>query len=456
VRFGLLPAAESLLTIDVVATGSRIASSPISRAIVSALDDWVRFARDRSEMQRILQIARAADPDPGWRDLVRTPNRWNEPGFLEQLERGVDVVTEPVATMSLFAWILERLGHDRLPLQRRVQQAHPDDFWANCQLAESLDSRGDADAIGYYRACVALCPKAIAAHNNLAAALYHQGRIVDATRSWEDVLRIDPSLPLAHVNLATLAYNAYRFDSAVEHAQKALDVEPDFEQALGVLGESQMAQYRLAEAAATLHRAVTVTQPKPGKKADPLRERLTTAYARVQKLQALERRLPALVAGREKAEDGGEALQVAWLLAHQAQYAAAAEFFGVAFELEPALANNVQAGNRFNAACAALVAGSIRDQGGRKLDAKERERLRRRAIEWLQAELVALSESLEKEPLQSQWLLREALARWRSSPDLDSIRDSEGVEPLPAAQREKSKELWQQFRDIEARATSAR
>ncbi len=69
-----------------------------------------------------------------------------------------------------------------------------------------------------------------------------------------------------------------------------------------------------------------------------------------------------------------------------------------AFQAEPKLAGDMQAGNRYNAACAAALAGSGQGKDNPPLDAPSKARWRRQAIDWLKADLAAWSKMLEKGP----------------------------------------------------------
>ena len=60
-----------------------------------------------------------------------------------------------------------------------------------------------------------------------AAALLQQGRLADATRACEDVLRRRPRDVDAHQMLGLIESRVGRFDRAIEHFRNGLDIEPD-------------------------------------------------------------------------------------------------------------------------------------------------------------------------------------------------------------------------------------
>src|SRR6516162_8684796 len=62
------------------------------------------------------------------------------------------------------------------------------------------------------------------------------------------------------------------------------------------------------------------------------------------------------------------------------RYAAAVRFFRDAFAEKPKLADDLNAGHRYNAACAAALAGCGQGQDSDKLDPKERALVRAQAL----------------------------------------------------------------------------
>jgi len=430
-----------------VAAGKRIAQSAVKSALVGALDDWAMCVNDKGEMQRLLVTARAADPDPRWRDRLRSPLLWSDPKVLDQLERDVDVAGETVTVLNLFGWVLENFGRDDVGLRRRIQRARVDDFWANFNLADSLDRRGDPDAVSYYRAAVSLQPLAVAGHANLGVALLHQGRTDEAVASWKRALELDPNVAVAHVNLAIEALGRDDLDAASDHAVRARQGEPDSSLAHCVEGEVLVRRGKFAEAEPLLVRAVELTEPRHGEPPPPYRAYVMRALLWCRKLATAERRLPDLVAGRVVPEDGDEALAAAMIARKRKWYIAAAEFDAMAIEKEPALAADVETGLRYEAASAALLAGSEQDEGDLELDDTGRATWRDRAHGWLCADVAAVRAKLVAAPPGTEERWKRAVARWRTDPDLAAIRGAEAIGALPEEERARWIALW---RDVEA------
>jgi hypothetical protein len=157
--------------------------------------------------------------------------------------------------------------------------------------------------------------------------------------------------------------------------------------------------------------------------------------AEAERLAALDARLPAVLKGA-KPLDASEAAGLAELcLRFKALPATAARFYADAFASRPALADDLEAGHRFSAACAAARAGCGREDGD-KLDEKERARLRRQALDWLSADLAAW----EKRPQDAR--ARQRLQAWQNSPDLAGVRDRESLAKLPPEEGREWAKLW--------------
>ena len=89
-----------------------------------------------------------------------------------------------------------------VPLLTAVQARYPQDFWLNFALGASLHEADWWDeALGYYRAALAIRPDVSAAHNGVGVALYAKGRHEEAIGYFEQALLIDPESVAAHGNL---------------------------------------------------------------------------------------------------------------------------------------------------------------------------------------------------------------------------------------------------------------
>src|SRR5262249_35807501 len=88
------------------------------------------------------------------------------------------------------------------------------------------------------------------------------------------------------------------------------------------------------------------------------------------------------------------------------------------------------------------LAAAGKGEDASKLAEKERNRLRKQALDWLRADLAA-----RQKQLQSWWpgepaTARAALAQWQQDSNLAAIRDSAALADLPASERAACEKLW--------------
>jgi hypothetical protein len=83
--------------------------------------------------------------------------------------------------------------------------------------------------------------------------------------------------------------------------------------------------------------------------------------------------------------------------------------------------------------------------GAEALGTSDRARLRRLALDWLRAELVAHRDL----PAAAQ---ARSLGYWLDDFDLGDVRDPRGLETLPEEERQSWMQFWDEVRDLVARA----
>jgi predicted Zn-dependent protease len=149
-------------------------------------------------------------------------------------------------------------------LIRRVLAAHPSDFWVNFALAEALDAKRDPDAIGYYRATIALRPDAACGHASLAMALADQKRIDEAIDAMKAALVLDPKTYVGQFNVAVWLFKQHRDEEAAEHARIASQINPGDWHAFGLLGRALARSGKPCEAVEQLRKAVELPSHDEG------------------------------------------------------------------------------------------------------------------------------------------------------------------------------------------------
>jgi serine/threonine-protein kinase len=276
-------------------TAARLRASAVLPALVTALDDWAFCSDEGPRRAWLLRVTRASDPDP-WRDRARDPAAWGDPAALAELARTAPLAEQPVSLLLALGERLQAAGGDALAFVRRVQYAHPDDFWANLTLAvlifrSPMDNSEKVQAIPYYQRALAARPGEVAVINNLGLVYFRRWWLDDkdddhgpgsisifrralevdpdfapahnnlgvvlklAKTDWSgaalhfrEALRIDPRLATAHLHLGECEVLLGRPDAGIDHYQQTRRIDPDFGWAPYLLGVALTARGRYDEA----------------------------------------------------------------------------------------------------------------------------------------------------------------------------------------------------------------
>jgi tetratricopeptide (TPR) repeat protein len=269
-------------------------------------------------------------------------------------------------------------------------------------------------------------------------ALYEIGRLEEAVEEYRKALALDPNLASAHNNLGRCLYYLGRREEAVAEYHKAIALDTQFTAAHDNLGDALAGEGRLDEAAAEYGKAV---------------ERGSKYAAEHLRWLPMVRRLPAVLRGDDRPANAAEELDFAILCQqyYLRRYVAAERFFAGAFAADPKLVDDLKSWNRYNAACAAALAGSGQGENAAQLDDKEKARLRGQALVWLKADLAAHGRQLASDQLQDRDEARVRLLHWQQDPDLVGVRDAAGLAKLPVTERAAWQKLWQEVEGVLAK-----
>jgi tetratricopeptide (TPR) repeat protein len=331
-----------------------------------------------------------------------------------------------------------RLDEAIKEIQRAVD-VNPKDARAHYNLGRALQAKGLLDdAMAEYRHAIALDPKHPPAHTNLAAALDAKGRWDEAIKECHRAITLDPKDASAHTNLGSALQAKGRLDDAIEEYQRAIALDPKLSLAHGALGEALLQQGRFAQARAATRHCLELLPTN-----DAYRQSVDRQLQHCEQLLALDEKLPAILKGEAKPIDSDERIRFAWLCQqHKHLYAASARLYTDAFADDPRLAEALGEGIRYDAACAASLAGCGKGKDAGHLPDKERARLRKQALDWLRADLTAWTKVMDKGPPQARQNVVPTLQNWQNNSDLAGLRDKEAVDKLPEAERDACQKLW--------------
>jgi serine/threonine-protein kinase len=328
----------------------------------------------------------------------------------------------------------EALKHFRhaLRIDRRLTEAH-------VNLCAILKARGGPrKVIEHYRQVLRTDPGFAQAHANLGIALVEAGQADEALAHFRQAVRIDPKLAAAHYNLGLALSARGQLAKAIDHYRQAVTIDPGIAQAHGALGQALLALGRFRDARAATRRCLDLLPAN-----NPVRTKVAQQLRHCEHMLALEARLPAVLQGKDRPA-APECLQLADICRLKRRYAAAARLAEKAFGDKPQLADDVQAGHRYNAACAAALAGCGRGEDGDKLSAEERARWRKQARAWLRADLAVWAGKLDAGVAADRARAKSMLTHWRADPDLAGLREPSALGGMTAEERKQCVALWKE------------
>jgi tetratricopeptide (TPR) repeat protein len=324
------------------------------------------------------------------------------------------------------------------------------------KLAEALKSNESARAILQkladgnptvieFQSSLANC------HNNIGSVLSKTGKPAEALKSHESARAIRQKLARENPespdfasnlggtlsNIAMIEVRAGRFEAArsrireaIEWQRKALaanPAHPTYRQFLNNHLSILLAAVRGlgdAEGVAEAEREIAIFRDS-----NPA-------------MVALDARLSAILKGDQGPKDEAERLALAQRAYDKGLHATAARLWGEALASNPRLGDDRGAQHRYNAACAASLAGCGQGKDDPPLDEAARAALRKQALGWLEAELSAWKRVAMAVAPGNKELVAGTLAHWKGDSDLSGIRGAVALAKLPEAERAAFGQLW--------------
>ena len=338
-----------------------------------------------------------------------------------------------------------------------------DNAIADCTKAIELDEK-NASALaergnsylqrGEHKKALADCDRSIELNPTDAFTWYTRGAVYLALGEHEKALancvkavELAPKNPWTHANLADVLMAMDRAQDVIAALRKAIAINPDIPEFHNNLGFALETQGEFREALQETRRAYELRSKRLPGTPDPSDQRVR----RLERLVELEERLPAFVSGKTKPTSPEEQIELAEICARKGLNRAAARFYDEAFTpLSPRTAPLIGA-HRYNAACVAALAGCGRGKDADKPDDKEREQLRRQALDWLRGHLGSAGRLLDKTPDRAPGLARE-LKHWLEDADFNGVRGREALAKLPEGERQAWQKLWADVADMLKRA----
>ena len=153
--------------------------------------------------------------------------------------------------------IEQRRFAEARPLAKEVAKKAPEHplAWGLLGIIASEENLHDG-AIGFFLKATKSAPRDAGFQNNLGEAYRKAGRPDEATKRYQEALRLKPNMVSAHANLGLAFEQSNRFDEALESARKALSLRPEAARFHANLATLYQKRLRVEDALASFRRAI--------------------------------------------------------------------------------------------------------------------------------------------------------------------------------------------------------
>jgi serine/threonine-protein kinase len=321
------------------------------------------------------------------------------------------------------------------PLREAVK-ANPESAAARMTLARFLLIAGNQEEAVIELREAARLTSDINLYFALSSYLETRGRTDEAVAGYRTAIRLKPDYAPAHYNLATVLSDQGKSDEAIAEFRTAIRLKPDFAEAHCNLGQLLRVRGDYPGAIAMLRKGHELGTRQPGWRFP------SAVWVAVAERQAeLAERLPALLKGEDRPRDSADRLALAQFCYDTKRHATAVRFWAEVLAADPKLGDDRQTYHRYNAGCAAALAGGGQGKDDPPPDEVARAKLRAQALDWLRADRAAWAKALDGAPQERDHAAL-VLRHWQRDPDLAGVRDPEGLAKLPEIERMAWRDLW--------------
>ena len=406
------------------------ASIPLHLSLLRALANVGHWKEAEAECRRAQELDPTSSLPPRHLALVY----WRQQRFEDAVvlfRKALEINADDLDARFHLGDCFTRMGRheDAMTAYRGVTERNPRYQAAHHRLARELVAAGRRpEAIVEFRAATATGPAYPGLLQEFGRLLRAEGQAEEAARVFEKAATPDPRYPAS-------------FDGKAARPRKPLSSIPGGDPALIAavdgLAAALLDRGRFAEARAAVQRLIELDRTEAGRRTRPRQLDLCDT------LLAVDARLPAILAGTEQpTEVAAQKALAEWCLKHKRLTATAASFYTAALSTQPSLADDLESGHRFHAACAAALAGCGVGQDAAQLDDRQRAALRKQALDWLTAEQSAWAERHRRGRPGDRTAAATALRSWVGNEDLAGVRGEPALARLPADERRDWEALW--------------
>jgi eukaryotic-like serine/threonine-protein kinase len=354
-----------------------------------------------------------------------------------------DLVTVHLALGN--SWAAKKNVPQALAAFEQVIRLNPKFARAYCNRGHMLIlSKRYDEALAAYEHAARLDPAMEDAHRGQGSCWQLKGCPERAIAPFLRTIELNDKSVEGHHNLGLIFYGRGERDKAIIHYRKALQIKPDLAPAHCGLADALLKQGALAEALAHL-----VEANKFGAAYSDVSAHTAQWVKQVERLIAVEAKLPGILSGEDKPASAYEELELAVVCDLKGLHRTSARLFASAFQSRPALATTMKLGYRYQAACVAAKASCSPTHF--PWDAVDRSHWRRQALDWLRADMAQMARGLEQSP-DTRKSVRDTLQRWQKEKVLACLREPEALAKLPASDRAECLKFWAEVQEVVVRS----
>jgi tetratricopeptide (TPR) repeat protein len=231
-----------------------------------------------------------------------------------------------------------------------------------------------------------------------------------------------------------------KVEEAIAEYREAIRLKNDYAEAHCNLGSALRRQGRLAESLEALRRGHALGSKRPGWPYPSL-----SWLRQAEQLVQQEKGLLDVLSGKRQPASPAERIKYTSLCTLTRRYEAAARLYADAFAADSTLANDLQAGHRYNAARSAALAAVGKNAVGKNADsltAMERLALRRQALTWLRANLALWTRRQANGKPGDGATVQQTMRHWQQDSDLAALRDPAALAKLSVEERQACEKFW--------------
>jgi serine/threonine-protein kinase len=184
----------ALTTLESTEAAARIRSSAIRETRLAFLHDWLFSWASGANLDKLRAVVDRADDDE-WRRRLREALAVKDAQRLNDLLTAREALAQPPVVLAGLSGALPSGAQEKQArvLLHKVQQRHPGDFWINFQLGFFLRQERPQEAVGYFRAAVAIRPNSSQAHTLLGRLLRETGDTEAAIAEFRKAISLNPN-----------------------------------------------------------------------------------------------------------------------------------------------------------------------------------------------------------------------------------------------------------------------